>query len=165
MNTEQRVSCGFALYRQGYDMNAQIYKARHARSAFTLIELIAVIVVLAILAGVAAPKYFNYSTKAKESATMASLGGARSAIANFYANGALTTGTATYPTLKQMKTVGTVLEQPMPVNPYNSSNIVKAARWNTNNPKVGGKAGWNYDAATGHFWANSKTKGINENQW
>jgi len=146
-------------------MHAHTYNIHRARSAFTLIELIAVIVVLAILAGVAAPKYFNYSTKAKESATKASLGGARSAISNFYANESLTNGTAAYPTLKQLQTVGTVLEQPMPVNPYNNSNTIRSAKWNPNNPRASGKAGWNYDTTTGHFWANSKTKGINENKW
>ena len=50
------------------------------RRAFTLIELIAVIIVLAILAGVAVPKYFDYSTKAKESAAKATLGATRSAM-------------------------------------------------------------------------------------
>jgi len=144
-------------------MHAHTYNIRRARSAFTLIELIAVIVVLAILAGVAAPKYFNYSTKAKESAAKASLGGARSAISNFYANESLTNGTPAYPTLTQLQTVGTVLEQPMPVNPYNNSNIIKSTKWNPANPSVAGKAGWNYDPATGHFWANSNTN--SESTW
>src|SRR4029077_9339667 len=58
--------------------------------AFTLIELIVVIVVLAILAGVAIPKYIDYTSNAKASATRGVLGGVRSAIANFYANSALT---------------------------------------------------------------------------
>ena len=38
--------------------------------AFTLIELVAVIVVLAILAGVAIPKYIDYATNAKSSASL-----------------------------------------------------------------------------------------------
>lgn len=37
------------------------------RRAFTLVELIAVIVVLAILAAVAAPRYFDYSQRARVS--------------------------------------------------------------------------------------------------
>lgn len=45
----------------------------HRQSAFTLVELIAVIVVLAILAGVAIPKYFDYSTRARASALSGSL--------------------------------------------------------------------------------------------
>jgi len=146
-------------------MSALTVSHHRNRSAFTLIELIAVIVVLAILAGVAAPKYFNYSTKAKESATKATLGGTRSAIANFYANEALTNGTAAYPTLSQLQTVGTVLEQPIPVNPYNNSATVQAATWNASNPPTSGTAGWNYDASNGKFWANSDTSGVGENEW
>ena len=57
---------------------------------FTLIELIAVIVVLGILAGVALPKYFDYAAQAKVSSTKGALGGVRSAMANFYANGGQT---------------------------------------------------------------------------
>jgi prepilin-type N-terminal cleavage/methylation domain-containing protein len=41
--------------------------------AFTLVELIAVIIVLAILAGVAIPKYFDYSTRARASALSGTL--------------------------------------------------------------------------------------------
>jgi type II secretion system protein G len=43
------------------------------RRGFTLVELIAVIVVLAVLAGVAVPKYFDYSARAKVTATVADL--------------------------------------------------------------------------------------------
>lgn len=146
-------------------MSALTVSHHRNRSAFTLIELIAVIVVLAILAGVAAPKYFNYSTKAKESAAKATLGGTRSAIANFYANEALTNGTAAYPTLTQLQTVGTVLDQPIPVNPYNNSATIAAATWNAANPPVSGTAGWNYDATNGKFWANTNTSGVGENAW
>lgn len=135
------------------------------RRAFTLIELIAVIIVLAILAGVAVPKYFDYSTKAKESAAKATLGATRSAIASFYADAALNSGSGAYPTLTELETDGDVLEQGVPVNPYNGSADVQAATWNAADPPVSGTAGWNYDAATGRFWANSATSGIDENEW
>jgi len=133
--------------------------------AFTLIELIAVIIVLAILAGVALPKYFDYSTKAKESAAKATLGATRSAIANFYANAALSNGTAAYPTLVELEADGSVLEQGIPQNPYNGSDDVQAATWDAASPPVSGTAGWNYDASSGRFWANSDTSGIDENEW
>lgn len=45
----------------------------HRQPAFTVVELIVVIVVLAILAGVAIPKYFDYSTRARASALSGSL--------------------------------------------------------------------------------------------
>ncbi len=132
--------------------------------AFTLVELIAVIVVLAILAGVAVPKYFDYTAKAKESAAKASLGGVRAAIANFYANSIVNNGTAAYPTLTQLSTVGTVLNEAMPRNPYNDSAAVSAAVWAAS-PPISGSAGWNYDVANGRFWANSTTSGVNEHLW
>jgi prepilin-type N-terminal cleavage/methylation domain-containing protein len=131
-----------------------------ARRAFTLIELIAVVVVLAILAGVALPKYFDYAAQAKVSACKGALGGVRSAIANFYANTAVG-GTTAYPTLVELETPGTVMQELMAANPYNGSTDVVAATWNASNPPVSGAAGWNYDAAAGKFWANSNTVGEN----
>lgn len=136
-----------------------------SRSGFTLVELIAVIIVLAILAGVAVPKYFDYTAKARESATKASLGNARSAIANFYTNEALQNGTAAYPTLAELETLGTVLQESFPPNPYNNSNDVQAATWDASDPPVTGTAGWNYDASAGRLWANSDTSGVDENEW
>ena len=47
---------------------------------FTLIELIAVIVILAVMAGVAVPKYFDSSSKAKEAADKTSIDGITSAM-------------------------------------------------------------------------------------
>lgn len=134
-------------------------------SAFTLIELIVVIVVLAILSGVAIPKYLDYSSKAKESACKGTLGAARSAIANWYANQLVVNGTAAYPTLTQIQTSGTVMQDTMPTNPYNNSNTIAAATYNATTPPVTGAAGWNYDAASGKFWANSNTTGVGENAW
>lgn len=66
--------------------------------AFTLIELIAVIVVLAILAGVAIPKYFDYTTRAKTSSIAAEYAMIRR-IAHAYAidNSSFGTSTGTPP--------------------------------------------------------------------
>lgn len=136
------------------------------RKAFTLVELIAVIVVLAILSAVAIPKYFDYSAKAKESAVKGTLGAVRSAIANFYANAAVN-GSAAFPTLVQVQTSGTVMQEDMPTNPYKStpSNVISAATYNASAPPVSGTNGWNYDASAGKFWANSNTTGVGENAW
>lgn len=132
--------------------------------AFTLVELIVVIVVLAILSGVAIPKYFDYAAKAKESACKGTLGAVRSGIANFHANSIVSNGTATWPTLVQMQTLGTVMQEPLPANPYNNSNTIQTATWATT-PPVSGNAGWNYDPTTGKFWANSNTSGVGEHLW
>jgi Tfp pilus assembly protein PilE len=129
--------------------------------AFTLVELIVIIVVLAILSGVAIPKYIDYTSNAKASTAKATLGAARSAIANFYANSAIT-GTVAYPTLVQMQTLGTVMQEPLPANPYNSDATIAAATWNAT-PPVSGTNGFNYDAALGRFWLNSS--GSSENTW
>jgi prepilin-type N-terminal cleavage/methylation domain-containing protein len=131
---------------------------------FTLIELIMVIVVLAILAGVALPKYFDYSSSAKSSACKGTLGGMRAGIANFYANSAIS-GTAAYPTYLQFTTLGTVMQEPLPNNPYNNSAAVRNAdnTWVAGNPPVSGAQGWAYDATNGKVWANSDTSGVDEN--
>lgn len=133
--------------------------------AFTLIELIVVIVVLAILSGVAIPRYFDYAARARESACKGTLGAVRAAIANFYANQLVTVGTGTYPTLTNVQTAGSVMQEAIPVNPYNNAATVAAATYNSSAPPVSGNAGWNYDAANGRFWANTATSGVSENTW
>ena len=141
-------------------MNLAVQKTG-VRRAFTLIELIVVIVVLAILSGIAIPKYIDYTANAKASATKGTLGGTRSAIANFYANAAAN-GAAAFPTLVQMQTLGTVMQEALPNNPYNNANTIAAATWAAA-PPVAGVNGWNYDVGVGRFWANSNTVG--ENAW
>ncbi len=140
--------------------------AGRARRAFTLIELVAVMVVLAILAGVAIPKYFDYADRARASSVQGALGGARTAIANFLTNSSIS-GTAAYPTLAELTTTGTVLQEVMPENPYNGLNDVQAvatlaaaqARTVTNPTTVG----WCYfvdnaaNPPVAIFYANSTT--------
>lgn len=118
--------------------------ARRRSAAFTLIELIAVIIVLAILAGVAVPKYFDYTDRARTSALQGSLGNIRSAVSNFYANASIS-GTPAYPTSTQLTTVGTVLQDSFPNNPYNNLNTVTAAtstEWAART--ASGNFGWRY---------------------
>lgn len=129
-----------------------------SRRAFTLIELIAVIIVLAILAGVALPRYFDYGAQARASAVIGTLGGVRTGINNFYTNAAIT-GDPVYPTLQELTTIGVVMQEQIPENPYNGSRAIKAAQWNATNPPVSGPEGWNYDPDAGRFWANSNVAG------
>jgi MSHA pilin protein MshA len=139
-----------------------MHRVSNRRTAFTLIELIAVIVVLAILAGVALPKYFDYSAQARASSCKGTLGAVRSGIANFYMNTGLT-GPERYPTYVELNALGTVMQEPLPANPYNSALTVRNAdgTWVSGNPPVSGAQGWAYDQTNGKFWANTNTVGEN----
>lgn len=135
------------------------------QKGFTLIELVIIIVVLGILAAVAIPKYQNITAEANQAATRSSLGGLRSGITIFYANAAVTTGTATWPLLSDVETIGTVMEQVIPKNPYQTStnapdSIVTGV---TKGTIVGARGGWAYKASTGEIWPNTNTVG--ENSW
>ncbi|SYZ72513.1 putative Secreted protein containing Prepilin-type cleavage/methylation [Candidatus Zixiibacteriota bacterium] len=132
---------------------------------FTLIELVIIIVILGILAAVAIPKYKNISSEAKESATRAALGGLRSGITIYYANQAVTTGTAAWPPIDSIRTVGVVMEQAIPKNPFQSDSsapdsIVTGV---TKGVVVGTRGGWAYKPSSGEIWPNTTTAG--ENNW
>ena len=132
---------------------------------FTLIELVIIIVILGILAAVAIPKYQDMSTEAREAQGRAMLGSLRSGITIFYANQAVTTGTATWPSVNELGTVGTVMAQAVPVNPYQAAanapdSIVTGV---TKGVTVGARGGWAYNATTGDIWPNTSTVG--ENNW
>ncbi len=145
------------------------------RRGFTLIELIAVVVILAILAGVALPRYFDYAAQAKSAATKGTLGGCRAGIANYLANEVITNGTALYPTLVQLETLGTVMQEAIPDNPYDTGanpnvvNLATAAEAAARTvPVLSGTGGWAYyvdNALTPPaytFYANTNTTGEND---
>ncbi len=133
------------------------------QSGFTLIEIVIIIVVLGILAAVAIPKYQDITGEAKEAACRASLGSLRSGITIYYANAAVTTGTATWPTLSDLETYGTVMAQGIPKNPYVADaaapdSIVTGV---TKGTVVGTRGGWAYSPTTGEIWPNDSTASAN----
>lgn len=144
-------------------MNPTTISRRMTRRAFTLIELIAVIVVLAILSGVAIPKYLDYSARARSSAMQGAIGGVRAGVANFYAESSID-GTAAYPTLAELTTAGTVMQEAIPANPYNGlTNVIAATQAEANARTVSGTAaGWRYfvdnasDPPVAIFYANTE---------
>lgn len=132
---------------------------------FTLIELVIIIVILGILAAVAIPKYQDISSEAREAAARGALGSLRSGVTIFYANQAVTTGTATWPSQIQLQTVGTVMEQAIPKNPYQLDTNAPDSMVTgvTKGVIVGTRGGWAYNATTGEIWPNTNLAG--ENSW
>jgi MSHA pilin protein MshA len=132
---------------------------------FTLIELVIIIVVLGILASVAIPKYKNIVAEANAAAARGALGSLRSGVSIYYANAAVTTGTATWPPMDSLRTVGVVMEHALPANPYQLAtnapdSIVTGV---TKGTIVGTRGGWAYLEGTGEIWPNTNTVG--ENNW
>ena len=134
---------------------------------FTLIEIVIIIVVLGILAAVSIPKYQDITAEAREAAARASLGSLRSGVTIYYANTAVTTGTATWPTLTQLETYNEVMAQGIPANPYQqvdgaADSVVTGV---TKGTVVGTRGGWAYLEGTGEIWTNTQSAGVNENTW
>ena len=123
------------------------------RRAFSLVELVVVVLIVGILAAVAAPKMFDTSTKARESATKASLSVVRNAIELYYSENAAypTSGAALATDLQKY------LKGPFPVSAYGKKDesVLDGTAAN-------GTTGWVYDKATGNFWVNDTT---NFNAW
>jgi len=141
-----------------------IGRLRRNQSGFTLIELVIIIVVLGILAAVAIPRYADMVSEARESACKGALGGLRSAVSIYYANEALRTGTANWPPMDSIRTIGVVMEQLIPKNPYQSDanapdSIVTGV---TKGTTVGSRGGWAYNPSTGEIWPNTSTAGEND---
>jgi len=133
------------------------------QQGFTLIELVIIIVALGILASVAIPKYRSIVSEAREASCMGALGGIRSGISIYYANAAVTTGTATWPATDSLRTIGVVMEQALPKNPYQTNAPDSIVTGVTKGTIVGTRGGWAYLASTGEIWPNTNTVG--ENNW
>ena len=142
------------------------------RAGFTLIELMAVVLILAILAGVALPRFFDYQVRARDAACKGTLGGVRAGVANFYADQAFTPTGPAYPSLANLTTPGTVMQEVIPDNPYGGTTpgvVTTATKGDADGRDLVGGAGiggWAYFDGTGGFpavfYANTDTGTIDE---
>ncbi len=140
----------------------------NSRAGFTLIELVTVIVILGILSAVALPVYLDYRTDAKNAATKGCLGAMRAGIANYYAKSATGGGTPAYPSIAQLTTVGTVMIDTTPDNPYDTDatkNNVVDGTGVAKGTVTGTAGGWQYNPTNGQIWANTNTSGVSENNY
>ena len=137
---------------------------------FTLIELIAVIVILAILVGVALPKYFDYAGDARAAATKGTIGGVRAGVANYFANKSIT-GSAAYPDVTDLNSLGSVMQESIPPNPYDDVSTVWEQTTEASADSrtlVGTSGGWAYytnGTSKAIFYANTDTAGVSENDF
>lgn len=133
--------------------------------SISLIDLIIIIVVLGILAGIAVPRYEQITEAKRESECRSGLGALRSGVTIFYANQAVETGTATWPTLAQICLPDTAVIRVVPKNPYQQADCAPDSIVTDTIPGkiVGTRGGWVYNPKTGQIWPNTSVVG--ENLW
>ena len=115
------------------------------------------------MAAVAIPKYIDIFGKEKEKSSRGALGSLRTGITIHYANKAVTTGTAEWPTLEELARYGCVMQRGIPKNPYQDMASDSIVVGEVKGVIVGGRGGWCYDESTGEIWMNTNTVG--ENTW
>ena len=139
-------------------------------TGFTLIEVMIVMGIIVIVASIAFPNITAYRKQARKNQVKANLQTIRSAIETW----CLIKGS--YPAYADVSdNTGKVLSGNMPANSFSEHN-----KWGATEPKnivydmtgvqkgglaAGGGLGWCYNKTTGEFWANTRTDGVNENEF
>lgn len=140
-------------------------QGKNRRYAFTLIEVLIVVIIMAVLAATIVPQFSSSTTDAKKSALEYNLRAIRSQLETYKAQhldeypklatlvDQLTKATDRYGDPDAADTpYGPYLIGDLPANPFNGSSQIVAG---DGSAVVAGGAGWQYDEATGGFYANN----------
>lgn len=121
-------------------------RTRTNNRAYTLLEVLIVVIIIGILAAVVVPRFAGATDEARTSSLQSILGGVRSSIAS-YRTRAVIAGDDPFPTLAELNTLGTVLANDLPANPFTgvsgvqSVSVAQAQARAVVNESA---AGWNY---------------------
>jgi|CXWL01.1.fsa_nt_gi general secretion pathway protein G len=118
------------------------------RHAFTFLEIAVVIIIIGILAAMVVPQFSSVTDDAKTASLQGTLGGVRAGIAG-YRTQRLLAGQTPFPSLAELTTVGTVLQNEIPENPFNGKSAVQsvsAAAANARTVSNTSTYGWNFYA-------------------
>lgn len=119
---------------------------RLLRRGFTFLEVAVVIIIIGVLAAMVIPRFGNITDEARTASTQGTLGSVRASIAGFR-TARILAGGAPYPTLAELTTTGTVLEQDLPANPFTGVRGVQAVTAQQASGRTVLNAtqyGWNY---------------------
>lgn len=131
--------------------------------AFSLVEMLTVVLIVAVLAAMVVPRFGEATDDARTSATESILAGVRASVAA-HRTRAVLSGLDPYPTLNELTTIGVVLQQPVPPNPFTgvagvqAVTVLQAQARTVTQPDA---FGWNYavdntaDPPIAIFYANA----------
>ena len=133
------------------------------RRGVTIFEFVGILLVLALLSGMALDRFASTGHAEREFELRRTLSGMRSGIEMFREE-SVVSGIGRFPTVVELQTPGSILDAPIPVNPFNGSAAVRIVIIDRSDPDADrraatGREGWAYDPMTGAFWSNCAIDG------